>query len=101
MSRRLQLLLPAVLLCFGFCQAQAQAPADAPTRTETEATLNRYCLTCHNAKLKTAGLVLDPAGVAQVGASPETWEKVLHQLRGGTMPPPGAARPDATVYNRI
>ncbi len=101
MSRRLQLLLPAVLLCLGFSQASAQAPADAPARAETEATLNRYCLTCHNAKLKTAGLVLDPAGVAQVGANTETWEKVLHQLRGSTMPPPGAARPDPAVYNRI
>jgi mono/diheme cytochrome c family protein len=100
MSRRLQLLLPVVVLCFGFSPAPAQAP-DAPARTETEATLNRYCLTCHNAKLKTAGLVLDPAGVAQVGATQETWEKVLHQLRGSTMPPPGATRPDAAVYNRI
>src|SRR4029450_3130432 len=30
----------------------------------------------------------------------ETWEKVLRQLRAGTMPPPGAARPPQAFYAR-
>ena len=50
--------------------------------------------------MKTAGLVLDPAGVARPGDQSETWEKVLRQLRAGTMPPPGAARPPQAFYTR-
>ena len=39
--------------------------------------------------------------MAQVGANSETWEKVLHQLRGGTMPPPGASRPEPAAYSKV
>jgi hypothetical protein len=34
------------------------------------------CVTCHNARLKTAGLVLDQVDVDRVGANREVWEKV-------------------------
>ena len=50
--------------------------------------------------MKTAGLALDPTGVARPGDQSETWEKVLRQLRAGTMPPPGAARPPQAFYTR-
>src|SRR5215213_7780008 len=76
----------------------AQNAADL--RVETRATFEKYCTTCHNARLKTAGLTLDPAASAHPGDQSETWEKVLRQLRGGTMPPPGAARPPQTFYTR-
>ena len=39
----------------------SQAP-DA--REETRATVEKYCVGCHNDRLKTAGLVLNPADVA-------------------------------------
>ncbi len=77
----------------GSVRAQAQAPA-----ASAEATLRQYCVTCHNERLKTAGLVLDPTGVARPGAQAETWEKVLRQLRAGTMPPPGSPRPPQAFY---
>ena len=65
----------------------AQAPAAAvPPRS----VLDKYCLTCHNARLKTAGLVLDLADIDRAGDSPETWEKVARKLRTREMPPPGA-----------
>ncbi len=81
-------------------------PQDAPaTRAETDAVVvetqaavTKYCTTCHNERAKTAGLVLDPASVAHPGEQSETWEKVLRQLRAGTMPPPAAPRPPATFY---
>ena len=44
--------------------------------------------------------MLDPTGVARPGDQSETWEKVLRQLRAGTMPPPGAARPPQAFYAR-
>ena len=77
----------------------APSPQGAPdAATETQAAITKYCTTCHNERVKTAGLVLDPAGVAHAGDDSETWEKVLRQLRAGTMPPPGAARPPQAFY---
>jgi mono/diheme cytochrome c family protein len=78
--------------------AVAANPPDA--RAETQAAIAKYCTTCHSERLKTAGLVLDPANVARPGDQSETWEKVLRQLRAGTMPPPGMARPPQAVYAR-
>src|SRR5688572_21065984 len=84
---------------------RAEAPAAATAnpldaRAETQAAIAKYCTTCHNERLKSAGLVLDPTGVARPGDQSETWEKVLRQLRAGTMPPPGAARPAPALYAR-
>src|SRR5438105_3765483 len=49
-------------------------------------TLNQYCVTCHNERLKTGGFVLDSAATAQIGQHPEVWEKVVQKLRAGIMP---------------
>ena len=76
----------------------SQAPEG---RAETVATLNRYCVTCHNAKLKTAGLTIEPSQLDHLDTSAETWENVLTKLRSSAMPPPGAPRPDAAVYKRV
>jgi hypothetical protein len=55
--------------------------------------IDRYCVTCHNQKLKTAGLMLDKADVASPGAGAEVWEKVVRKLRTSTMPPPNMPQP--------
>lgn len=85
------------LLGFAAFNGYSQAPDG---RAETQATVEKYCVGCHNDRLKTAGLVLNPADVAKAGDQAETWEKVLRQLRAGTMPPPGAPRPENAVYAR-
>ena len=59
------------------------------------ALLDRYCVTCHNARLRTAGLTLDNIDPGNVGAHAETWEKVLRKIRAGQMPPVGRPRPEA------
>src|SRR5262249_10654424 len=59
------------------------------------AVLDKYCVTCHNARLKTGGLMLDAANVDDVGTAPEIWEKVVGKVRSGAMPPLGQARPEA------
>src|SRR5262249_3638931 len=69
----------------------AQAPAP-------RAALDRYCVTCHNQKTKTAGLMLDLMDAQKVADAAPTWEKVVQKLRTGAMPPPGASRPDNTTY---
>ena len=61
--------------------------------------LNKYCVTCHNGRLKTAGLQLDSLDVDRVADHAEQWEKVVTKLRTGEMPPPGRPRPDAATYS--
>ena len=63
------------------------------------AVLDQYCVTCHNARLKTAGLLLDQMDVAHVGDAAEAWEKVARKLRTREMPPPGRPRPDDATYS--
>jgi mono/diheme cytochrome c family protein len=53
----------------------------------------RYCVSCHNEKLKTANLLLDKADAEQVFNATEIWEKVIAKLRTRAMPPPGNRRP--------
>ena len=36
--------------------------------------LDRYCITCHNTRLKTAGLALDGFDLERVGHDADTWE---------------------------
>ena len=60
---------------------------------EVKPALDRYCVTCHNAKLKTAGLSLEQVDPARVGRDAETWEKVARKLRTHEMPPPGLPAP--------
>ena len=55
--------------------------------------LDRYCVTCHNQRLATAGLKLDEADVANPGEGAEIWEKVVRKLRTGMMPPPNMPQP--------
>ena len=62
--------------------------------TDPRALLDQYCVTCHNERLATAGLLLDESDVEHVGAGADTWEKVVRKLRSGEMPPPGRRRPD-------
>ena len=62
------------------------------------AVLDKYCVTCHNQRLKTGGLALDGMDLGKIPAQAETWEKVILKLRAGTMPPPGMPRPDAATY---
>ena len=69
-----------LLLCL-----QAQTTAQKP---DHRAVLDRYCVTCHNERVKTANLMLDKVDVSNPGANAEVWEKVMRKVHTGTMPPP-------------
>ena len=77
----------------------AQAPAPSAARAATA--LDQYCVTCHNGRLKTAGLVIDPATLSNVGPSAASWEKVVRKLRTRSMPPASARRPDEATYDAV
>src|SRR5713226_4033128 len=94
--------LLAGAMCFAVPVVSAQLPG--PRRHATgapspRAVLDKYCVTCHNQKAKTAGLMLDGLNTADVGARAETWEKVMFKISTGAMPPPGRPRPDRASHD--
>ena len=78
----------------------AATAAESTEAAEHGALLQRYCVACHNGRLRTAGLSLDDVAVdeAHVAADAELWEKVVQRLRNRTMPPPRRPRPDDDAY---
>jgi len=62
---------------------------------EQRALVDRYCTDCHSTAEQEANLVLENADVLHAAAKPAVWEKVIHKLGVGLMPPPGEPRPDA------
>ena len=114
----------AVLAGVSGCLLAAASPAtSAPAAGEgganaasVEATLNRYCVTCHNerivngrgtapsmlvSQLRTAGLALDALDPNHVGGDSDDWERVIRKLEARTMPPVGRPRPDEATYGEV
>src|SRR5215468_3508892 len=85
--------LRSLLVC-GFVVAIYAAPPGPAQQL-----LDGYCSGCHNANTLTGGIALDRLDVANPIRDWEKWERVIRKLRTGTMPPPGAPRPDANAYN--
>src|SRR5262245_2153604 len=73
--------------------AQGQPAAAAPKSATARPVLDKYCVTCHNQRLKTAGLSLDTADLGNVSKDGVIWEKVIRKMRTGAMPPVGVPRP--------
>ena len=73
--------------------ASRAASGAAQTTPLDRALLDRYCVTCHNERLMTAGLTLDTVDLTQVAANAAVLEKVARKLRAGQMPPVGRPRP--------
>ena len=96
MPRTMLLWMGIALVWGSYFQAASQessSPAP-PAASPHRALLNRYCVTCHNEKLRTAELTLDKMDVENVSAGAPVWEKVVRKLRAGQMPPSGMPRPD-------
>src|SRR5262245_22218306 len=88
-------------------QANPQAPAAgakstaAVDATAQRALLDQYCVTCHNAKLKTANLLLDQLDLTHLGDHAEIGELVVRKLRAGLIPPTGIPRPDRAPMDSL
>ena len=91
MNRKLVFVLvwTAVLWCASSISAQDRA------------LLDKYCVTCHNQKMKTAGLSLETADFARPSNAADVWEKVIRKVRAEMMPPVGAARPDKSSLDNL
>ncbi|MBM3772676.1 MAG: DUF1592 domain-containing protein [Acidimicrobiia bacterium] len=101
--RQLGVPLAAIALVLGARLSGASVGApDTPAQAQSaRATLDRYCVSCHNQQRKTASLALDTLDVAKTSSATATWEKVVRKLRGGSMPPSGLPRPDRATYDSL
>src|SRR4030095_16566906 len=81
-----------------------QAPASESSANVTAADrglVDKYCVTCHNQRLKTSGLALDAAELNDIAAPAEVWEKVMRKVGAGMMPPAGVPRPDEATKRAL
>jgi mono/diheme cytochrome c family protein len=81
--------------------AQPQAAAVAPPSSPQKAVFDKYCVVCHNPRLRSGGMALDLASLSNVGPESHVWEKVLRKLRTRAMPPGGRPRPDEATYDAV
>jgi hypothetical protein len=78
-------------------EPQTEAPA-APPEPEHAGLVGTYCVTCHNDRLKTAGLSLQNLPLSDIAGHAEIWERVMRKVRSGEMPPLTVrSRPDAAT----
>src|SRR5690242_2850812 len=87
MVRNLAILIAAVAL--------SSPAAEAP---DVFAFLDKSCVACHNAKLKSGDVDLKALQSTKTfEENRDTWEKVLEKLETGKMPPPGIPQPPAAA----
>ena len=85
----------------------ATAAVPAQTAATERALINQYCVVCHNEKMKKTGLpaalalTLDSVDTANVEHDAETWERVVHKVRAGMMPPSGMPRPNPATFESM
>jgi mono/diheme cytochrome c family protein len=84
-------------------EAAGQAPAAQTSAADPDfkATIDTYCVSCHNQRLKTGGLALEGMAVADAPAHADVWEKVIRKMRGGMMPPAGVPRPSTEARTAL
>jgi hypothetical protein len=87
-------------VCIEGSQTQVRLKADTTAANPARELVSKYCVTCHNERVKTAGLLLDKAA-DQIASDSDTWEKVVVQLRSRAMPPANMPRPDNATYDAV
>ena len=97
---RLRPTVAGMLAAAGLAGTLGAAPAAGaePEPDAYRAVVDRYCLTCHNSRTRTAGLALDTVAEAALAEHTEVWERVVRKLRARQMPPTAARRPDEPTY---
>jgi hypothetical protein len=86
----------AIALLCAACQ-----PSREELIAEHEATLQRYCLDCHNQAERAGDMALEPVRLGDVAADADKWERVVRKLRAGMMPPVDQPRPEHATYTAL
>jgi hypothetical protein len=76
-------------------------PSPQAQLDEQWAMLNRYCTDCHNDAELTAELSFEGRRSGEIHADPAIWEKVVHKLSIGAMPPRDQPQPDPDTRARF
>jgi cytochrome c553 len=64
--------------------------------------LATHCYMCHNASLQSGSLNLEAYKTStSITENRDQWERVVHKLRAGEMPPKGMARPDKAEIEKV
>ena len=91
----------SLISCLALAGAAVTKAQTAPQQGQW-ATIQTYCVTCHNGTAKTGGLALDSLSPDRIAEDAQIWEAAIRKLRGGLMPPPGAAkRPDKQATTEL
>ncbi len=77
------------------------APPAPATVAAQRAVIDKYCVGCHNARVKSGGLLLDELDLSALSDHAATVEKVTLKLRAGLMPPPRMPRPDRATLDAL
>src|SRR5215831_5537540 len=96
-SRAILLVSVCTVATVGVTAGAQQPPAPAAAHPEYSAVVTKYCVTCHNQRLKTAGLALDTLDISNPAAGADAWERAVRKMRVGMMPPQNAPRPDGAT----
>jgi hypothetical protein len=92
--------MPVMIVSGQTAPAAAAKPAQTPADAQ-KAVVTRYCVGCHNTKLKTGNLALDKVDFNHLADNAEVAEMAVRKLRAGMMPPTGMPRPDAATMNGL
>jgi mono/diheme cytochrome c family protein len=98
---RVALVVWALALATVETETRQRAITPAQATSAAKATIDRYCITCHNERARVGGLALDALDVAQAGGEPQIWEKVVRKVATGMMPPANAPRPDRATLDSL
>jgi mono/diheme cytochrome c family protein len=81
---------------------QQQPNSSASSQSGSQrALVDKYCVVCHNQRVKAGDLLLDKADISNPPAGADVWEKVIRKVRGGLMPPAGMPRPDKAATDGL
>jgi hypothetical protein len=95
------LLTGAILLSLGgVAFTTPQAPPSKNPEPQL-ATVKQYCATCHNDRMKAAGVSFENLTPDVIGQHPDVFEKAVRKLRGRVMPPPNARQPDQAAVDSL
>ena len=78
------------------------AAEDGGFQNTVRPVLTKHCVTCHNPSLTSGGVNLVPfTNGATVATERVAWEKILHKIESGEMPPKGVPRPNPAAVDAL
>src|SRR4051812_43260 len=101
-SRLLALFIAHCALCIALSAREPQVPSAVAADAQKQlATINQYCVTCHNDRARTGGVSFEGLTADNIAQRGDVFEKAIRKVRGRVMPPPGARQPEAAAADSL